>query len=388
MCTPEQTDRELVILARQGDKGAFGCLIERYQAMAFRVALRMVALEEIAQDLVQESLLQAYLSLDDLQKEDRFRSWFYGIVLNVSKSYLREEKRRSRFSEELREDQTGSAWSPGDGIKDPHEVALERELHSLVLSALEELPSANRETARLYYYESLTLHEIVAITGASPGAIKVRLHRARNHLRNTLESTYPEIVPQTTFRERRTVMVKSNIIDILVLDEEYLVLLQDERNKRILPMWIGPMEGRAIALGLRAYPVIRPMTYDFMVHLLETLGAQLEEVRIEVLKDYIFYGIARLRIGNEVREVDARPSDVLALAVRTNSPIYVAEEILQQESKELPALEKEFGPFTPGEGIESIVQEFEEKKFRPPAPQQGTDPEPPGVQYRFSGCDH
>jgi RNA polymerase sigma factor (sigma-70 family) len=98
MCTTDQTDRQLVILSRQGDKEAFGCLIERYQAMAFRVALRMVMVEEVAQDLVQESLLQAYLSLDDLHKEESFRSWLYGIVLNVSKGYLREEKRRSHFS--------------------------------------------------------------------------------------------------------------------------------------------------------------------------------------------------------------------------------------------------------------------------------------------------
>lgn len=81
-----------MISARQGDREAFGCLIERYQALARRITLRMILAEEAAQDLVQEAMLQAYLSLKDLRNEDSFRSWLYGIVLNVSKSYLREEK--------------------------------------------------------------------------------------------------------------------------------------------------------------------------------------------------------------------------------------------------------------------------------------------------------
>ena len=82
----ERTDRELVILSRQGDKEAFGCLIERYQALASRTALRMVSAQDAAQDLMQEAMLQAYLSLKELRNEESFRSWLYGIVLNVSKS--------------------------------------------------------------------------------------------------------------------------------------------------------------------------------------------------------------------------------------------------------------------------------------------------------------
>lgn len=170
-------------------------------------------------------------------------------------------------------------------------------------------------------------------------------------------------------------MIKANVVDIVKSDEKYIVLLQDEAQGRILCMWIGPFEGMAIAMGLRAYPTARPMTFDFMIRLLDTLGAQLEEVRVEVLKDSIFYGIARLRIGNEEKEVDARPSDVLALAVRTNSPIYVAEEVMQQASKDLAEYEKESGKLTPGEGVEAILKEFEatlrefEKKQFPTSPE-------------------
>lgn len=380
----ERTDRELVILARQGDREAFGCLIERYQALARRITLRMILAEEAAQDLVQEAMLQAYLSLKDLRNEDSFRSWLYGIVLNVSKSYLREEKRRSRFSEALHDDQPEGLWNSSGATQDPQQIAMERELHSLVLSAIEELPAASREAARLHYYESLTLHEIAAISGAAPGAIKVRLHRARKYLREKLHQAYPEIKPGTTPLYRRKIMIKANVVDIVKRDENYVVLLQDEAQGKILPMWIGPIEGTAIAMGLRAYPTVRPMTFDFMIHLLDALGAQLEEVRVEVLKDSIFYGIAKVRIGNEEKEVDARPSDVLALAVRTNSPIYVAEEVMQQASQDLAEYEKESGKLTPGEGVEAILKEFEsslkefaKRQFQTPSQSEEGDMEPP-----------
>ena len=380
----ERTDRELVILSRQGDKDAFGRLIKRYQPLAGRIALRMVSAQDAAQDLVQEAMLQAYLCLKDLRQEESFRSWLYGIVLNVSKSYLRDQKRRSRFSDELNYDQSDRTRNFNNASNDPQQIVIERELHTLVLSAIDELPPAHREAARLYYYESLTLHEIAAITKASPKAIKVRLHRARNYLREKLQHAYPEIKPGMIPKDRRKNMIKVKVVDIVKRDEKFTVILQDEAQEKILPIWVARQEGTAIAMGIQPFPMPRPMTFDFITHLLDALGAQLEEVRVEVLKDSIFYGIAKVRIGNEVKEVDARPSDVLALAVRTSSPIYVTEEVMQQASKDMKAYENETGKFTPGEGVEVILREFEEmvkefekKQFQTP-PQTGEENiEPP-----------
>ena len=155
-------------------------------------------------------------------------------------------------------------------------------------------------------------------------------------------------------------MIRANIVDIVKGDEKYIVLLQDEARGRILPVWVGPFESTAIAMGLRAYPTDRPMTFDFIVRLLETLGAQLVEVRVELLKDEVFYGIAQVRIGSDLKELDARPSDVLALAVRTGSPIYVAEEVMEQASKDMTTYENETGKLTPGEGVEGILRDFDE----------------------------
>ena len=362
---PEQTDRELVTLSRQGNKEAFGSLMERYQRMVRQVALRMVMAEDVAQDLSQETMLQAYLSLHDLRDDERFRSWLYGIVLNVTKSYLRSQKQQHRLYLPMDDDQIKSQRAADHS--DPQEIAIERELHFLVLDAIEGLPRAHRESARLYYYESLTLHEITAITGASPEAIKVRLHRARNQLREKLQNAYPEFKQDRSPNERRRKMIKTIVADILVRDDKYMVILQDEAREKMLPIWIGPFEGSAIAMGLRAYPTARPMTFDFMAHLLNALDAKVEEVRIEVLKENVFYGTVKVRVGGKIQEVDARPSDVLALAVRTGSPIYVAEEVMQQASKDRDTYENEFGRFTPGEGVEAIIKEFEEgvKMFSP-----------------------
>jgi RNA polymerase sigma-70 factor (ECF subfamily) len=97
----KQADAELVALARSGDKNAFGHLIERYQPMVQRLAWSMVANENIAKELAQEAILQAYLSLEHLRDDHRFKSWFYSIVLNViaGSSRCRVGRGASRSSE-------------------------------------------------------------------------------------------------------------------------------------------------------------------------------------------------------------------------------------------------------------------------------------------------
>lgn len=97
----EKTDTELLAAARDGNKDAFGYLIERYQHMAERIAQHMVDHAYIAQELAQEAVLQAYLSLDRLRNDGHFASWLYGITLNVCRTYLRSHKREEYSLEAL-----------------------------------------------------------------------------------------------------------------------------------------------------------------------------------------------------------------------------------------------------------------------------------------------
>ncbi len=90
--TDSPTDADLVAVARSGDKEAFGLLVERYEHMAVRIARGVLGEPDIARELAQEAIVQAYLSLDRLRDGSRFQSWLYGIVLNVCRGYLRDRK--------------------------------------------------------------------------------------------------------------------------------------------------------------------------------------------------------------------------------------------------------------------------------------------------------
>ncbi len=294
--------------------------------MAQRVAVRFVADEDIAQDLVQEAILRAYLSLEALKDPERFRSWLIGILVNVCRSFIRDRETNFLSLEALAGGMSFAAAVFTDGVAHPEQVMEERELHRRVMAALEVLPTAVREAARLYYYEQLSIQEAAAILGVSAAAVKVRLHRARQMLAERLRPVWTE----TTFeRERRKPMVEVRIADVVRREEkdQHVVILLDVEGKRALPIWIGAFEAQSIVLGVRNIPTARPITYTFMASLLAELGAVLEQVSVEKLVDDTFFGVARLRINDQVKEVDARPSDVLALAVRTGSPILVSEEV-------------------------------------------------------------
>lgn len=364
----EQTELELVLLARSGDKDAFGCLIERHQGLAYGLARRMVANHEIARELVQEALLQAYLSLKHLQDDSRFKSWFCGIVLNVCRSYLRDQKMPLFSLESLSGGLDFEALPFSATVPDPHEIAEEQELHRTVLNAVKLLSTQNRAVTLLFYYQQLSLQEIAAILGISVVAVKGRLYKARNQLKQQLLAEYLELEQPVTevkklskgSKKRKRTMVKVTIADVVKKEVDgkpmYAVLLHDEVGQRAMPIWIGQFEGEFIAIGLRKLPLPRPLTFSFMAQLLEATGATLEEVQISALKNDTYYATVRLRNGETVSEIDARPSDALALAIQTGSPVYVTEEILEQAGINLPA---EISGAASGKGLVNITKEIE-----------------------------
>ena len=134
-------------------------------------------------------------------------------------------------------------------------------------------------------------------------------------------------------------MKKVTIADVIqrekLHDHHCVVILLDETGRRALCIWVGPMEGTAIAMNLRNVPTDRPMTHNFTAAILQAAGASLEEVRIEALKGDTFYALVRLRTGDSIQEVDARPSDAIALAACVGSPIYASEEVLDRAGMEL-----------------------------------------------------
>lgn len=138
----------------------------------------------------------------------------------------------------------------------------------------------------------------------------------------------------------------------------YIIMLLDEAGRRVLPIWVGPWEGESLAIGLRRYSTARPMTFEFMHKLLEAVGAKIDEVRVEALIEDTFYAVVKLRSGDTVQELDARPSDALALAVRTGSPIFATEEVLARAGVDIPA---ELASVPQGKGLDDIIGNLEER---------------------------
>ena len=111
-----------------------------------------------------------------------------------------------------------------------------------------------------------------------------------------------------------------------------VVILQEEAGERTLPIWIGASEANAIALELQGVRPERPLTHDLMKLLVSGLGGELRRVVIASLRENTYLAQLLIYRGTDVFEVDARPSDSIALALRMNSPIFLNEELLQRDS--------------------------------------------------------
>ena len=109
-----------------------------------------------------------------------------------------------------------------------------------------------------------------------------------------------------------------------------IVVLKDDQEKFFLPIWVGIFEANAIALQLENITTPRPMTHDLLRNMISELNAQVIRIVINDLRDSTFFAQIRLNTNGKTLELDARPSDAIALALRTEAPIFVAQSVLDQ----------------------------------------------------------
>ena len=109
-----------------------------------------------------------------------------------------------------------------------------------------------------------------------------------------------------------------------------IVVLKDVQNQRVLPIWVGPVEANAIALQIENVSPPRPMTHDLFQRLLTTLGIKLSRVVIAELRGNTFFAYLDLSRDGERLLLDARPSDAIAIALRTRTPVFVTPAVLEQ----------------------------------------------------------
>ncbi|MDH4099205.1 MAG: bifunctional nuclease family protein [Nitrospirota bacterium] len=114
----------------------------------------------------------------------------------------------------------------------------------------------------------------------------------------------------------------------------YIVLLKGERGEEILPIWIGILEAGAIAMALENVAPPRPMTQDLMKTVFDVAGVSVERILINDLRENTFYATLCLAQDGKKFEVDSRPSDALAIALRHKAPIYVNEEVFRKQASE------------------------------------------------------
>lgn len=126
--------------------------------------------------------------------------------------------------------------------------------------------------------------------------------------------------------------MKVDKLGIDLLTHDPVVILKDLDGKRYLPILIGPFEATAIALALEGTQVPRPLSHDLMRTMLESMHATLEQIVIYDIKDSTFFAKLIVRQNGDTQEIDARPSDGIALALRMQAPIYVSDKIVLEET--------------------------------------------------------
>ncbi len=124
--------------------------------------------------------------------------------------------------------------------------------------------------------------------------------------------------------------VEIDSIRVSLMSQHRVIILKERLGRRFLPIWIGPFEADAITIELQGVEVPRPLTHDLLADIIETLGAQVSHVVVSDLRNDTFYALVILDRNGEPIEIDARPSDAIALAVRVDAPIFVAEHVMEQ----------------------------------------------------------
>lgn len=124
------------------------------------------------------------------------------------------------------------------------------------------------------------------------------------------------------------VEVSIDSVRVSLMSPQRLVVLRDAHSDRYLPIWVGPYEAESITVALNEIEIVRPLTHDLLKNLFTTFGAQIKRVEIVALREDIFYGNIVAEAEGQTINIDSRPSDAIALAVRAHVPILVDPSVM------------------------------------------------------------
>jgi hypothetical protein len=144
-----------------------------------------------------------------------------------------------------------------------------------------------------------------------------------------------------------------------------VVILQEQNGERVLPIWIGPAEASAIAMELAGMKFARPLTHDLLKQVIVGLGADLRKVIITQVKDNTYYAELHIYRGDAVINIDARPSDSIAVALRLKAPIFTSDELLENTTIDTSELTStETGPQAlDADSLKNYLQNLDPEDF-------------------------
>jgi RNA polymerase sigma factor (sigma-70 family) len=367
------SDAELVAEARHGLKEPVTELLRRHWDTAILLAGRVLGSPDLARDAVQEAAVAAMTDLERLRSPDRFGAWFCGIALNVSR----------RWRRQLQPEVPGLLPDLVSGSPDPAEAAEIADTAARVRGAIATLADGQQHAVRLFYLQGLSHREVAAELGISVGAVKARLHQARTALAPKLVqfTTTSEVAMVTTTEAAEWVEVVVSEIRRTSGEEphqpEHVMILAERDGDRSLPIWIGPAEATALALVLESVEMPRPFPYKLAAGLVEAAGARITEVKVTRLLEPVFYACVVVQGPDGLREVDARPSDAVNLAVVSGAPIRLNSELFSvaaagddsEEPSSLPAATADIAAET-----QQRMREAAQRYGRRSGPQPGGSP--------------
>ena len=179
----QKTEAEIVARVLKGDRQSYALLVDAYKGPVFNLALRMTGSGQDADDLTQEIFIRAYQKLHKFDQEKKLFSWLYTIGINIIRNHIKKRNRDEAFNTAQRycsESQIKKfEEKENDGLPEDRMIILEM--------TLRKLPIDVREAIILKYYQNMTFEEIAAITGDSTSAVKMRIYRGLEKIKQTME---------------------------------------------------------------------------------------------------------------------------------------------------------------------------------------------------------
>lgn len=152
---------------------------------------------------------------------------------------------------------------------------------------------------------------------------------------NDFASKVRTLTEQEAVKEPALIEMVIETIGMSRIDYQPVIILKERVGERYLPIWIGPAEANAISVILEGVSVERPLTSDLLCSVIDTLGARVDYIVINDLRDHTFYATLILKVNWMQLAVDSRPSDAIAVAVRVRAPIYIEEAVLEKAGIQL-----------------------------------------------------